>query len=157
LRERRGDVRALIERHLALHAQRWHRHVTIEPAVLAAMEAYEWPGNVRELLNVMEGELALLPPGENVLSAVPEALRRPGSGPWGLASGRAEVERFPLLSEIVRKACLEAVTRHGGNVSSAARALGISKGTLYRKIGSADVKPSDLPGREPLPARDPEG
>ena len=157
LRERRGDVRLLIERHLALDAQRWHRRVTIEPAVLAAMEAYDWPGNVRELLNVMEGELALLPPGENVLSAVPEALRRPGSGPWGLASGRAEVERFPLLSEIVRKACLEAVTRHDGNVSSAARALGISKGTLYRKIGSADVKPSDLPGREPLPPRDPEG
>jgi sigma-54 dependent transcriptional regulator, acetoin dehydrogenase operon transcriptional activator AcoR len=157
LRERRGDVRLLVERHLALHAGRSHRPaVTIAPAVLAAMEAYDWPGNVRELLNVMEGELALLPAGKSSLSVVPGALRRTAIGAWGPTSGPGESQTCPLLCEIVRKACREAVAQHGGNLSSAARALGISKNTLYRKIRSASVPASEVADREPKPERDPQ-
>jgi transcriptional regulator with PAS, ATPase and Fis domain len=160
LRERRGDVRLLIERHLRLHAERCDGEaVKIEPAVLAAMEAYDWPGNVRELLNVLDSELALLPAGGNSLSVVPEALRRPAAGAWGSpASTPTESEGVPPLSEIVRRACREAVARHGGNVSSAARALGIAKGTLYRRIGSATVTSSKVSDLEPAskPARNPQ-
>jgi transcriptional regulator with PAS, ATPase and Fis domain len=160
LRERRGDVRLLIERHLGLHAERCGGGaVTIEPAVLAAMEAYDWPGNVRELLNVVDSELALLPAGRNALSVVPGALRRPAAGAWGSpASTRTGSEAVPPLSETVRRACREAVARHGGNVSSAARALGIAKGTLYRKIGPDTVASSNVSDLEPAskPARDPQ-
>jgi DNA-binding NtrC family response regulator len=143
LRERRGDVRLLIERHLGLDAERRDRAaIAIEPAVLAAMEGYDWPGNVRELLNVVDGELALLPVGKSVLSVVPRALRHPGAGAWSSSpsssspSRPAESKAVDLLSETVSRACREAVARHGGNVSSAARALGIAKGTLYRKLSS---------------------
>jgi transcriptional regulator with PAS, ATPase and Fis domain len=159
LRERRGDVRLLVEHHLRVLAERWQRSaVTVEPGVLAAMEAYDWPGNVRELLNVVEGELALLPAGKNALSVVPRALRRPAAGASGSSPSRpAESEAVALLSETVSRACREAVARHGGNVSSAARALGIAKGTLYRKI-SATHAPADVSDREPAsrPARDPQ-
>src|SRR5712664_2185077 len=159
LRERRGDVRLLLEHQLGLHAERGQRSaVTVEPAVLAAMEAYDWPGNVRELLNLVEGELALLPAGKNALSAVPRALRRPVAGAPGTSPSRsAETEAVAPLSETVTRACREAVARYGGNVSSAARALRISKGTLYRKI-SATHAPADVPEGEPasMPARDPQ-
>src|SRR6267143_234993 len=149
LRERKGDVRLLLERHLALHAERSHRAaVTIAPAVLAAMQGYDWPGNVRELLNVIEGELALLPAGKNSLSVVPSAIRRTAIAASGQGSGPAEGEPVALLSEIVRKACREAVAQHGGNLSSAARALGISKNTLYRKIRSASVPACEVVDRE---------
>jgi len=157
LRERRGDVRLLVERHLALHAERSHRAaVTIAPAVLAAMQGYDWPGNVRELLNVIEGELALLPAGKNSLSVVPSAIRRTAIAASGQGSGPAEGEPVALLSEIVRKACREAVAQHGGNLSSAARALGISKNTLYRKIRSASVPACEVADREPKPERGPQ-
>jgi transcriptional regulator with PAS, ATPase and Fis domain len=155
LRERRGDVRLLIERHLALHAERSHRRaVSIAPAVQAALEAYDWPGNVRELLNVMEGELALLPPGKNSLSVVPGALRRTAMAACGPAA--ADGETVAPLSETVRRACREALARHGGNVSSAAKALRISKGTLYRKIRSASVPGSEVADREPKQGRGPQ-
>jgi DNA-binding NtrC family response regulator len=159
LRERRGDVRLLVEHHLRVLAERWQRSaVTVEPGVLAAMEAYDWPGNVRELLNVVEGELALLPAGKNALSVVPRALRRPAAGASGSSPSRpAESEAVALLSETVSRACREAVARHGGNVSSAARALGIAKGTLYRKISATHAR-ADVSDREPAsrPARDPQ-
>jgi DNA-binding NtrC family response regulator len=154
LRERRGDVPLLVEHHLRLHAERVHgRAVTIEPAVLAAMEAYDWPGNVRELLNLVENELGLLPAGRNTLSVIPSALRRPAVASWtgSSASGRpTEGEEVPL-SEIVRRACQDALARHGGNVTSAARALGIAKGTLYRQIGRRDATPPDISDRDPAP------
>jgi DNA-binding NtrC family response regulator len=151
LRERRGDVPILVEHHLRLHAERVHGSaVTIDPAVLTAMEAYDWPGNVRELLNLVEGELGLLPAGKNTLSVIPSALRRPAaaSRTGSSASGRPEGKAVPL-SEIVRRACQDALARHGGNVTSAARALGIAKGTLYRQIGRPDLTPPDISDREP--------
>jgi DNA-binding NtrC family response regulator len=159
LRERRGDVRLLIERHLGLHAERCGRGaVTVEPAVLAAMEAYDWPGNVRELLNAVDSELAMLPAGTRALSVVPRAVRCAGAGAWGSSPSRpAGSEAVELLSEVVSRACRDAVALHGGNVSSAARALGIAKGTLYRRISSATATPSDVPDLElaSKPARDP--
>jgi transcriptional regulator with PAS, ATPase and Fis domain len=162
LRERRGDVPLLVEHHLRLRAERMHGSaVTIEPAVLAAMEAYDWPGNVRELLNLVENELGLLPAGKSTLSVIPGALRRPAAASWtgSSASGPPAEGEAVQLSEIVRRACQDALARHGGNVTSAARALGIAKGTLYRQMGRSDVPPPDVPDREPAskPARNKPG
>ena len=137
LRERRGDLPLLVAHHLRLHAERVHGSaVAIEPAVLAALEAHDWPGNVRELLNLLDGELALLPAGKNSLSVIPSALRQPAEASCSDSPGSdrpTEGEAVPL-SEIVRRACRDALIRHGGNVACAARALGIAKGTLYRKL-----------------------
>jgi len=137
LRERSSDLPLLVGHHLRQNAERVHGSaVTIEPAVLAALEAHDWPGNVRELLNVLDSELALLPVGKDSLSVIPSALRRPAAASWTDSPGSARPAEGEAvtLSEIVRRACRDTLVRHGGNVACAARALRIAKGTLYRKL-----------------------
>jgi transcriptional regulator with PAS, ATPase and Fis domain len=155
LREREGDVRLLVEHHLKRHADRAHQSpVKVEPAVLAAMEAYDWPGNVRELLNVLDSELALLPAGEEVLSRLPTPLSRRGAAGGGSSSpapGRSTGSAVVRLSEIVRSACRDALAEHGGNLSAAARALGICKGTLRSKLSGSDVAPLEVSASAPAP------
>jgi len=151
LRERRGDVRLLVENHLKRHADRTHqRPVKVEPAVLAAMEAYDWPGNVRELLNVLDSELGLLPAGKDVLSRLPAALSPRGDTEGGSSSSEPS-HSMPTavlrLSEIVRRACRAALAEHGGNVAAAARALGISRGALYRRMSGLAVAPLEVSNR----------
>jgi transcriptional regulator of acetoin/glycerol metabolism len=100
---------------------------------------------------LVEGELGLLPAGKNTLSVIPSALRRPAaaSRTGSSASGRPAEGKAVPLSEIVRRACQDALARHGGNVTSAARALGIAKGTLYRQIGRPDLTPLGISAGEP--------
>jgi transcriptional regulator with PAS, ATPase and Fis domain len=126
LRDHRADVRRLVEHQLGNIEQHGRRKVGIAPHVLSALEAYDWPGNVRELVNMIEAEVSLLAPGENVLSRVPPGiLARKG--------GRGADEVVPL-AELERRACQEAIVRFQGNIAAAARALGIAKGTLYAKM-----------------------
>jgi len=153
LRDRKGDVRALVEERLLEHARKTGRKVSIAPEVMAAFERYDWPGNVRELVNVVEGELSLLPPGSDVLSRVPASLSRPLAGAGRFRSPPAEV--LPLV-ELERRACEGALLRFGGNVAYAARALGVARGTLYAKMKRYGIPiPETNPGRATAPASDP--
>ena len=62
LRERREDIPPLVEHFVRKHVQRTGRHIEgVDPAALAALEAYDWPGNVRELENAIERAVVLSP------------------------------------------------------------------------------------------------
>ena len=132
LRERRGDVPLLVEHELRLHSEKTRRSVRVAPHVLAAMEAYDWQGNVRELRNVIEGELSVLPPGEDVLARIPPSLQH--AQPRARAAAGASPDALVSLAEMERRACEESLAAHHGNVARAARALGVAKGTLYSKM-----------------------
>lgn len=102
--------------------------VEVEPAILAAMAAYDWPGNVRELKNLVERSL--------ILGYVPRDL------PCTRAAGSASPAGEPAANLAGADECLaEVENRHirailaacGGNKSEAARRLGISRKTLERK------------------------
>jgi DNA-binding NtrC family response regulator len=125
LRERRDDIPRIGKHFLLQHAQRYRKAMTgFDPAALQALIDHPWPGNVRELDHAVE-RAVLMAPG-NVIHLADLGLRQTG----GDASARLEemsledVEGF-----LIRKA----MARYG-NVSHAAKAPGLSRSALYRRL-----------------------
>jgi DNA-binding NtrC family response regulator len=139
LRERREEVVALARRFLA--EARGGRDGgaaagAISDAAARLLEGYGWPGNVRELRNVMERAAILCPRGEVQPSHLPplaqveprrEAAHDGDDGEDGDDDDRS-------LRGAERRFLEAALRENGGNIQATARALGVSRGTLYRKI-----------------------
>ena len=131
LRERRGDVRPLAERFVAM-AQAEHGKLIreIEPEWFARLEGHEWPGNVRELRNVVEAAVVTAP--DDVLRA--ERLRLVGLAVPGRSTTEWAIPEGMTLEQIERRILEEALRRNGGNRSVTADQLGLSRRTIQRKI-----------------------
>jgi DNA-binding NtrC family response regulator len=126
LRERREDVPVLAEHFLRGFAQRYHKALRgFEPEAMRALLAYAWPGNVRELSHTVE-RAVLLARGD-AIAEHDLNLRAPQPGEAGA------LEEMPL-EEVERHIIRKALERHGGNVSHAAEALGVSRSALYRRL-----------------------
>jgi transcriptional regulator with PAS, ATPase and Fis domain len=140
LRARPGDVRLLSERFVALMNERSARRIEqISPAALEILEAYAFPGNVRELMNVLTyayaiGEGAVLRPADLPPELHDPTLSLDADDPSARAEPalpRAE-PRPPLSPEAQR--IVHVLERAAGNRSRAARILGLSRVTLWRKM-----------------------
>ena len=139
LRER-TDIRELVGK-IALAECRDRTPVRFSESAMQALERFDWPGNIRQLFNVIRVAIALLDDGEEMIceSHLPEELFE--SGPLPLAIGgtaqwsAAPLEQAGSLEEIGRQVAQRTLEAAGGNVSAAARQLGISRNTLYRKLG----------------------
>lgn len=126
LKERREDISLLAARFIRELAEKNHVAVTgITPAALKQLEAYDWPGNVRELRNAIEKMVVLSSGGLLDVSDIPGHLRAPASAVLSTAGTLGENEKAQIL------AVLKDVD---GNRTEAARKLGISRRTLYRKL-----------------------
>ena len=141
LRER-TDIRQMVAK-LARAEAGPNTPVTFSEGALQAMERYAWPGNIRQLFNVIRVAIALLDDGEMLITEthLPEELFEApltttagaplAYDPWAPAAP----EGTGSLEEIGRQAALRTLEAAGGNISAAARQLGISRNTLYRKLG----------------------
>ena len=134
----RTDLPALIDKIIAQEKTTDHLP-TLSPAAKLRLENYAWPGNLRQLHNVLRVTLALLDEDELLIQEhhLPEELLESPISP--LTTG-ATVIQFNSnsgqnLEEIGRLAAQRALQAAGGNLSAAARQLGISRNTLYRKLG----------------------
>lgn len=127
LRERPGDLDALAVLFLANAAQRMEKQVAeLSPGAREKLRTYSWPGNVRELENVLERAAILadgiVEPEHLVLSQA-----RSGSNP-------VQQSGTLTMREIERLAIDEALRKHAGNRTHAARELGISLRTLQYRL-----------------------
>jgi DNA-binding NtrC family response regulator len=128
LRERKTDIPALVTYFLRQLNERFARDVRgVQPPAMAALVAHDFPGNVRELENLLERAYALGARGEITLADLPALVPAPAAAPSSAAA-------LPRLDEVERELILRALHVHGNDKDRAARALGISRRTLYRRL-----------------------
>lgn len=125
LRDRREDIPLLANHFLDQHTQRYRKPLDrFEEDSLRSLLAHPWPGNVRELSHVVER--AVLMAGGISIRPGDLGLQSPASSPTRLEDLTLEdAERL-----LIRKA----LDRTSGNVSDAAKALGVSRSALYRRL-----------------------
>ena len=132
LREREFDIDRLTEHfNRCLSARHGVPRRRFGSDILALLRGYGWPGNVRELRNVVEGLLLTSDELQVSCGELPEEIRAASAN--RLPEGCAEL-RASSLEESERQAIVRAVQDVQGNLAQAARALGISRSTLYRKL-----------------------
>jgi transcriptional regulator with GAF, ATPase, and Fis domain len=133
LRERREDIPKLVRYFLDRFAAREGREApSLDRDAYAALLSHDFPGNIRELENLLEGAAALSQGGairRDDLQWLPRAVLRSEAGA-APASNDEEVADLRALEERHIQRVLRLA---GGNKSRAARLLGISRRTLYRK------------------------
>jgi len=136
LRDRAEDVPLLLEHFLQLYARKYGKPMRALPgSVLAGLQGYEWPGNVRALRHAAERAVILAEGEAYALSdfplsraapavrIAPEALPPAAPADAGLNLGKAEKQMIE-----------RALQKHAYNISSAATELGLTRGSLYRRM-----------------------
>lgn len=127
LRDRKEDIPILVDHFINHFARVNNRKISgIDPDALLSMMNYSWPGNIRELKNMIERIVVLSASPQIQLSSLPDDIRSSAS-PSLIGSEK--------LSDMERDHITRALRDCKGNKSLAAKKLGISRRTLYRKIG----------------------
>ena len=140
LRERGDDLRLLLESFLERHARRYGKPaLRYSPEALELLLHHAWPGNVREVDNVVQHAVLMADGPKVMLRDLPPTLegppRLPGPSPRaGEAALVLEAPGFLTLDEVERRHIMDTLQRCLGNQSLAARRLGISRSTLWRKM-----------------------
>jgi len=153
LRERREDVPALVTHFLRRFNRRFHRDIRgITADALAALMAFDFPGNVRELENLIERAYAMGAHEQITIADLPSLTARAAGLP--AISDRAlptladlpsltarptvapsmSGNTVPTLAEVEKELILRALAVYSNDKEEAARALGISRRTIYRRL-----------------------
>ena len=127
LRERSEDIPSFVDHFLGTFSKKYHKPVKrVSPVTLKKLQKYQWPGNVRELQHALEravimGESKVLQPHDFILTA---------------QETREDEFYFDELSlETVEKVVIQkAIGKNDGNISRAAKELGLTRAALYRRM-----------------------
>ena len=147
LRDRREDIPLLVERFIGKFNCVQGKDVAgISEETMALLMEHDYPGNVRELENVIEHAFVLCRGALIEPHHLPPPIRgvadlKPQRGPGSLTLKALEAIHIT-----------DAVRRHAGNRTAAARELGINPSTLFRKIKSLRIELPDFDGRSPQEA-----
>jgi DNA-binding NtrC family response regulator len=126
LRERRADIEPLAKYFMGVHARHYRKPLDgFEEGALRALRDYRWPGNIRELDHAVE---------RAVLMAQGERVKVADLGLRSVADNGAGSIEDLNLEEVERLLIQKALARYNGNVSQAAKALGLSRSALYRRL-----------------------
>jgi DNA-binding NtrC family response regulator len=126
LRERTEDIPELAGLFLQRHAQRYRK--TLEgftPQAMQALQGHAWPGNIRELDHAIERAVLMT---DGPLVTHDDLALRPAQG--GAPTRMEEMSLEDVEAFLIRKA----LDRYERNVTLAARALGLSRSAMYRRL-----------------------
>ena len=127
LRDRVEDIEPLLNHFLEIYSKKYKMpQKRIGPGTLKRLQMHSWPGNVRELQHAVERAVILsegnmLEPQDFFMNEVPDS----------------QGEIFPVnmnLEETEKMLIRKVVDKHGGNISRAAKELGLTRASLYRRI-----------------------
>jgi DNA-binding NtrC family response regulator len=126
LRERGDDIELLANHFLLVYTDRYRKKISgFDAGAMQSLREHPWPGNVRELDHAVE-RAVLLSTGP-MIRGVDLGLRATSVG------GALRLEEMSL-EEVEKHLIQRMLARHGGNVSKAAEALGLSRSALYRRL-----------------------
>jgi transcriptional regulator with PAS, ATPase and Fis domain len=146
LRERVDDIPLLTQYYLDYFNQKYKRYLTITSDAMSALLAYQWPGNVRELAHVVE-RAVILSESETLevtslvgepLDNIPAKQQVPELTEDKLNYQNSTEETFNL-AVVEQRTVRAALKYHQGNVTKAAKALGLTRGAMYRRLEKYDL------------------
>lgn len=127
LKERIEDIPSLVDHFLKIYCKKYHKQLKkLSSTTLKRLEKYHWPGNVRELQHAIER--AIIMSESQVL--------QPSDFFFPTQETKGEDLAFEdyNLEDIEKLAIHKAISKHGGNITHAAKELGLSRASLYRRM-----------------------
>ncbi len=153
LRDRKEDIRLLLEHFLKIYSEKAHKKFEpLSPEVLEHLISYPWPGNIRELQNVIERAVVLAKepcldlsnftsiPFEHNISNPKKEKEETTLKNWMKPFESFQVmKNIKSVKEIEKDSLLRALSITHGNISKAAKQMGVSRGTLYRRLKKYEI------------------
>lgn len=127
LRDRQGDIELLARHFVKIYSEKYRKQAKkIAPSTLKKLEKYAWPGNIRELQHAIERAIimsdsqVLMP--DDFFFLVQKA-----------DSNQDNIDNLNL-DDVEKNVILKAINKHSGNISKAAKELGLTRASLYRRL-----------------------
>jgi len=137
LRERAEDIGELAEHFVARYAKKCNRRVTgISDAALECLRRYEWPGNIRELENAMERAVVIGSSEKILAEDLPESVQESGQ-----EAATAPAKYHEAIRDLKKQMILSALEQTGGNMTEAAKHLGVHANYLHRLMTNLELRP----------------
>ena len=133
LRERKEDIPLLVDYYLQYHGQRYRRDLLINASDMQRLTRYSWPGNIRELAHAIERAVILSDSDQLDISSIISS-----SSLSERTKKTPTPERFNL-EQVEHTTIANALSHFKGNISKAAKALGLTRGALYRRLEKYDL------------------
>ena len=155
LRDRKEDIPILVRGFLRHFCKQNDKPLLeLAPEAMDALLAYDWPGNIRELRTAIEHGVVMATGLKITLRDLPMAVRQAATAklPGGVSPTEAFGEKIsPLdLHETERRLIAQALAATNGNVTAAAKKLGISRRTLHRKINEMNAAKAETKATDKL-------
>ena len=135
LRERREDILPLLRYFTEKICRKYNMRKYLSPAVLEVLQNYSWPGNVRELRNLIEQLVIFSPTSQISVGDLPEEiLQNNDRDPFKDKPDLPEGVTLKSAVKSYEQRIIRSALQKYGNLTSAARALGVDPTTLSRKL-----------------------
>lgn len=125
LRERKEDIPLLVNYYLEYYGNKYKRELKISKEHMDSLSRYDWPGNVRELAHTIERAI-ILSDGDSLNISSVMNISKPNNTD-------SDIKEFNLET-VEHNTIRDALKHFQGNVSHAAKALGLTRGALYRRL-----------------------